>query len=168
MTKTNWDNICIPVVKPSLGLHILSLIEGGCSVPNGISEQWKHKIPFMRCIHRRMQCSGLQYKYRSPETYNIMDHSCSQRLMQCNVHNTQFTLSCKTMYLCCELLTWSVTGTEPDQVFLCQGAAELSRVQGAGHQCASTINYRSMRCDSIGSAMLTAKEGELRHWVIIV
>ena len=26
-------------MKPSLGLHILSLIEGGCSAPNGISGQ---------------------------------------------------------------------------------------------------------------------------------
>ena len=57
-------------------------------------------------------------------------------------------------HLCCELLTWSVTGTEPDQVFICQGTAELSRVQGAGHQFASTINYGSMRRSGKGSIVL--------------
>ena len=39
---------------------------------------------------------------------------------------------------CCELLTWSVTGAEPDQVFLCQTAVDLIRIQGAGHPCVST------------------------------
>ena len=64
---------------------------------------------------------------------------------------------------CCELLTWSVTGMEPDQVLLCQPAAELIRIQSAGHQRATTIDYRSMRLDSPESAMLTAEEGIFRY-----
>ena len=75
---------------------------------------------------------------------------------------------CKTNTCCCELLTSSVAGTKPDQVLLCQGTAELSRIQGAGHQLASTINYRSVSCDSFRSAMLTAKKSVSRNTVIIM
>ena len=65
-------------------------------------------------------------------------------------------------HLCCELLTLTVTGVEPDQVVLCQAVEDLIRIQGAGHQSVTTINYRSMRCGS-SSAMLKTKEGIFRH-----
>ena len=75
---------------------------------------------------------------------------------------------CKTNTCCSKLLTWSVDGTKPDQVLLCQGGAELGRIQGAGHQLTSTINYRSMSYDSFNSAMLTAKKSVFGNTVIIM
>ena len=69
--------------------------------------------------------------------------------------------------LCHELLTWSVTGTEPDQVLLCQDGADF-RIQSTGHQRASTINYRSMRCDIFRSTMLKAKKSIFRNRIIVM
>ena len=65
-------------------------------------------------------------------------------------------------------LTSSVTGTEPDQVFLCQSAAELSRIQSAGHQHASTLDYRSMSYGSVRIAMFETKKSVPRNAVIIM
>ena len=71
-------------------------------------------------------------------------------------------------HVCCALLTWSVIGVEPDQVILCQGAADFIRIQGAGHQRVTTINYRSMSYGSVRSAMLKAKKSIFRNTVIVM
>ena len=80
-------------------------------------------------------------------------------------YHEEYTVGDK--HLCCELLTLTVTGVEPDQVVLCQAVEDLIRIQGAGHQSASTINYRGMRRGS-SSAMLKTKEGIFRHRIVIM
>ena len=74
----------------------------------------------------------------------------------------EYTICTTNTCMCCELLTWSVTGAEPDQMFICQTVEDLIKIHCAGHQCARASNYRSMRHGSV-SAMLKTEESVFRH-----
>ena len=140
--QSNKDQYHIPAVSTPLGLHVME--DGFLAAPEaGVSvETWKQQ--------------------------HVQTYTRKNWWSAVFVIHTHDNMQCKTNTCCSELLTSSVTGTEPDQVLLCQGAAELSRIQGAGHQLTSTINYRSMSYDSFKSAMLTAKKSISRNTVIIM
>ena len=132
-----------------------------------VSTGTEHCGKWLACSSiRQCVCGWKIWKHSFIYTQNDTAH-CSST--QCHVtkgytvmRNVYTTNTC----MCCEVLTRSVTGAEPDQVLFCQTVEDL-RIQGAGHHCARTSNYRSMRHGSI-SAMPKTGEGVFRHRIIIM
>ena len=120
---TKMHNVCAvnytPVVRSPPGCCIVILGSGSLAIPEGNVSMGPTNT--VRSTHMH---TAVVYSYCDPQCHKTMSH-----------------FGDKDKHLCCKLLTWSVTGAEPNQVLLFQCAADLSRIQGADHQCVSCINY---------------------------